>query len=269
MIRLTGSGNPVIKEVRSLRNRSAREEKGLYFIEGYRFVAEALKASADIIYIIVSETFLAGHGKEDLTGMVEQSSIRCYVVPDHMFESISDTKNPQGILAVLRLDRKKPGEAGFGNGMLVIMDMVMDPGNMGTIIRTADAAGCAGIIVTDGCVDVFNPKVLRSTMGSIFHIPVYHCGSVEETLKKVKESGFLILASHLEGSTGIFDVDLTGNIALVIGNEAGGISEAAVQSADLLVKIPMEGGAESLNVSVAAGIMMFEAVRQKKRNRCR
>lgn len=269
MVRLTGSGNPVIKEVRSLRNRSAREEKGLYFIEGYRFVAEALKASADILYIIVSETFLAGHGKTDLTDMVEKSSIRCYVIPDHIFESISDTKNPQGLLAVLRLGKRMQGEAGFENGMLVVTDMVKDPGNMGTIIRTADAAGCAGIIVTDGCVDVFNPKVLRSTMGSIFHISVYHCGSVEEALKKVKELGFLILASHLDGSTGIFDVDLTGNVALVIGNEAGGISEAAVRNADLLVKIPMGGGAESLNVSVAAGIMMYEAVRQKKYNRCR
>lgn len=266
MIRLTGSGNPVIKEVRSLKNRSAREKKGFFFIEGFRFVAEALKASADILYVIISESFLAGYGNEDLTDIIGKYSIRCYEVPDHIFESISDTKNPQGILAVLRLKKRMPGEAGFGNGMLVVMEMVKDPGNMGTIIRTADAAGCAGIIVTDGCVDVFNPKVLRSTMGSVFHIPVYHCGNVEEALKKVKESGFLILASHLEGSTGIFDVDLTGNVALIIGNETVGISETAVRSADLLVKIPMEGRAESLNVSVAAGIMMYEAVRQKKCN---
>lgn len=264
MIRVTGSGNPVIKEVRSLRNRSAREKKGIYFIEGSRFVAEALKDNTDILYIIMSETFLAEHGKKELTDLIEKSSIRCYEVPDSLFGSISDTRNPQGILAVLRMQKRMLDEADFGNGMLVVMDMVKDPGNMGTIIRTADAAGCICVIVTDGCVDVFNPKVLRSTMGSIFHIPVYHCGNVEEALRKVKKSGFLIYASHLEGTTDIFDVDLTGNVALVIGNEAGGISEATVRNADLLVKIPMAGRAESLNVSVAAGIMMFEAVRKKR-----
>jgi TrmH family RNA methyltransferase len=264
MIRLTGSSNPVIKEVRSLRNRSAREKKGIYFIEGSKFVAEALKENTDILYIIMSDMFLAGQGKEELADIIEKSSIRCYGVPESLFGSISDTRTPQGILAVLRLQRQALKEAVPGKGMLVVMDNVRDPGNMGTIIRTADAAGCAGVIVTEGCVDVFNPKVLRSTMGSIFHIPVYHCGSVEEALKKVKESGFLICSSHLEGATDIFDVDLTGNVALVIGSEAGGVSESAVRNADLLVRIPMAGRAESLNVSVAAGIMMFEAVRQKK-----
>ncbi|MGE5614195.1 MAG: TrmH family RNA methyltransferase [Bacillota bacterium] len=264
MIRLTGSSNPVIKEVRSLKNRSAREKKGIFFIEGSRFVAEALKESADILYIIMSDTFLAGHGKEELADMIEKSSIRCYEVPESLFGSISDTQTPQGILAVLRLQKKALDEAVLGNGMLVVMDMVKDPGNMGTIIRTADAAGCAGVIVTDGCVDVFNPKVLRSTMGSIFHIPVYHCGNVEEALMKVKESGFLVCASHLEGTVDIFDVDLTGNVALVVGSEAEGISGTAARNADLLVRIPMLGRAESLNVSVAAGIMMFEAVRRKR-----
>lgn len=264
MIRLTGSGNPVIKEVRSLRNRSAREEKGIFSIEGSRFVAEALKENADILYIVMSDAFLAGHGKDKLAGMIEKSSIKCYEVPESLFGSISDTQTPQGILAVLRMKKLTLEEAVPGNGMLVVMDMVRDPGNMGTIIRTADAAGCAGVIVTEGCVDVFNPKVLRSTMGSIFHIPVYHCGDVEEVLKKVKKSGFMVCASHLDGTADIFDVDLTGNVALVVGNEAGGISEAAARNADLLVRIPMLGRAESLNVSVAAGIMMFEAVRRKK-----
>lgn len=264
MTRLTAASNPVIKEVRSLKNKSDREDKGLYFIEGTRFVSEAFKENAGIRYTIFSETFLSGGSSAELTGAAEQKGIASYEVPDNLFGSISDTRNPQGILAVLELEKKLLREMSIGEGTLILLDNISDPGNMGTIIRTADAAGCAGVVVSDGCADIYNPKVLRSTMGSIFHIPVCYGGSIAEMMQSVKRKGFQLCASHLEGSVSIYEADLSGNTALIIGSEAGGISAETVKNADLLVKIPMAGLAESLNASVAAGVMMFEAMRQRQ-----
>ena len=263
MIRLTGSQNPLIKEVRALKNKSSREEKSLYFIEGARFVAEALKENIGIRYVVVSETFSSDTDSEELLKKLEDIALSSYMVPDSLFTSISDTKSPQGILAVINLERKQLKDAELSGSLLVILDTIKDPGNMGTIIRTADAAGCAGVIVPDGCVDVFNPKVLRSTMGSVFHVPIYHCDNVSEAMKLVRECGFILCASHLEGSVSIYEADLSGQIALIIGSEANGIGAETAENSDILLRIPMEGRAESLNASVAAGIMIFEAMRQK------
>ncbi len=264
MIRLTSSQNPLIKEVRALKNKSDREEKGRYFIEGVRFVEEALKENARIEYLMVSDTLSGDHAFEYLQKVIENTGLDCYLLPDSLFASISDTHTPQGILAVLELNRTELGSAELKDGLLIILDGIKDPGNMGSIIRTADAAGCAGVVVPDGCVDVYNPKVLRSTMGSVFHIPVYHCDDIADAVKIIKDHGFRLCASHLEGSASIYDTDLTGSVALVIGSEAEGIGTETLKAADLLVRIPMKGRAESLNASVAAGIMIFEAMRQRK-----
>lgn len=267
MIRITASQNPVIKEVRSLKSKSSREEKGLYFIEGTRFVEEAVKEYVDgteqIKYIVVSDTFSASDAMNALTDPCERRGTKIYQVPDTLFGSISDTMNPQGILAVLSLKKMYLADARVRGGLIAIPDGVRDPGNMGTIIRTADAAGCAGVIIPDGCVELYNPKVLRSTMGSVYHLPVWHCGSINEALDFCRENGFKVFASHLEGAVSIYDADMSGNTALIIGSEAEGISDETLQKADVLVKIPMAGKAESLNASVAAGIMIFEAVRQR------
>lgn len=264
MIRLTGSSNPIIKEVRSLKNKSSREEKGLYFIEGSRFVKEALaQEQALIMSIIASDSFALSKGSDDLIKKAAQRAQKSYVVPDSLFRSISDTQNPQGILAVLKQEKRYLIEHKPAKGLLVVLDSIKDPGNMGTIIRTADAAGCTGVVITEGCVDVYNPKVLRSTMGSIFHIPVYHGTGIKETMETLRKGGFLMYVSHLEGAISIYDADLSANIGLVIGSEAEGVSDLAVENADCLIKIPMSGRAESLNASVAAAVIIFEAMRQR------
>ncbi len=263
MIKLTASQNPLIKEVRMLKNKSSRQKKGLYFIEGTRFVSEALKYSNDIRYLMVSETFSNSEGMYEFIN----ASCNIYQVTDSLFQELSDTQTPQGILAVIGIKDNRLEEAELTEGLLVILDGIKDPGNMGTIIRTADAAGCSGVIVPDGCVDIYNPKVLRSTMGSIFHLPIYHCTGITQALDAVLYSGFKLCASHLEGAVSIYNVDLSGNTALVIGSEAEGICPETVKKAELLVKIPMEGSAESLNASVAAGIMIFEAMRQRLASR--
>ena len=265
MVRLTGSHNPIIKEIRSLKNRNDREEKGLYFIEGDRFVDEALalREKVGIRYVLVSDSFLADDSHRTILESLKNITADSYIVPDSLFAAVSDTRTPQGILAVLEIKRLQLKDAAFAGGLVVILEDIKDPGNMGAIIRTADAAGCECVIVPDGCVDVYNPKVLRSTMGSAFHIPILHCGGMEEAAGITSSNAYKLYASHLEGAVSIYDADFTGRIALVIGNEAQGISPETEKKSDLLIKIPMAGGAESLNASVAAGVMIFEAIRQR------
>lgn len=262
MINITSSQNQVLKEIRSLMSRDKREDTGLFFVEGVRIVEEALSSNARVEYMVVSEGFASGRA-DICKKLTAGGSMKTYMVPDKLFREIADTETPQGIIAVIRMDRRDISAAFSEKGLVVLLDSVRDPGNMGTIIRTADAADFTGVMVSSGCVDVYNPKVIRATMGSIFHIPIYNCGSAAEGIKSARSNSFKVCASHLEGALGIYDADLTPPAVLVVGSEAEGISREARELADCLVRIPMEGRAESLNASVAAGIMMFEAVRQK------
>jgi len=263
MILISSNRNPLIKEVKSLKNKKDRDEKGLFFVEGCRIVEEALNGNSDIAYTIVSEEFNLGGGNGSFNKKLEGLGCNNYIVPGRLFREIAETETPQGILAVIRLKRQSLIDEAIKDGLYAILDMIRDPGNMGSIIRTADAAGFTGIAVTKGCVDVYNPKVLRSTMGSLFHIPIYHCDCAIDAIKLFKLKGIKIYSSHLTADCSIYEADMTTPLALIIGSEAGGVSGAAVLQADMLVRIPMAGKAESLNASVAAGIIMYEAVRQR------
>ncbi len=264
MILISSSQNPVFKEVRSLKNRKDREEKGLFCIEGLRSVDEALKEKADIAGILVSEEFAANQGHSGVLGRMEALDVKMHRVTDKLFREISDTETPQGILAVMKMKTASMSELTDTGGLYLILDSIRDPGNMGTIIRTADAAGFSGVILSKGCVDPYNPKVLRSTMGSIFHIPLFKAGDLPEAIRLIRSKGIKVYASHLDSAVSIFDTGMTSGTAVIIGSEADGVSGEAAALADALVRIPMPGRAESLNASVAAGIIMFEAVRQRQ-----
>lgn len=258
--------NPVIKNIKSLKIRKAREEKGLFYVEGLRIVEEAMDEGADIQQILVAESFLSATQSKDIQKRLDVLDATKYQVPDKVFKELTDTEAPQGILAVMRIKRYELADVITESGYYILLDSIRDPGNMGTIIRTADAAGFSGVIATKGCVDIYNPKVLRSTMGSIFHIPIIQCDETLKVIDILKSKGIKVYASHLEGSRNIFEVEINAGTALVIGSEAEGISNDVAASADELVRIPMPGRAESLNASVAAGIMIFEAVRQSTGN---
>jgi TrmH family RNA methyltransferase len=264
MMNITSGQNPIIKEVKALKNSKGRQEKGLFFVEGTRIFEEAVDSGADVKYVVVSDNFINSPVFSKVSEKFGKH-LKIYGLSDKMFNELSDTETPQGILAVITGVRRTVEEITDGRGLYVLLDEIRDPGNTGTIIRTADAAGFAGVIVSKGCVDVYNPKVLRSTMGSVFHIPIYQCGQegMDTVLRRLKMLGIRVLASHLDGSASIFDADLKEGTLLVIGSEAAGISEASRREADQLVRIPMPGRAESLNASVAAGIMIYEAVRQR------
>ena len=263
MMVITSSQNSVVKGIKALKNRKDREEQGLFFIEGRRIVEEALLEKDHVKELVLSEEFASDIRNSEFLAGMEKSGHKLHLVTRKLFSEITDTESPQGILAVIRMKKHILANELIKNGLYIIMESVRDPGNVGTIIRTADAAGFSGVILSKGCVDAYNPKVLRSTMGSVFHIPVYQVPDIIETLRLLKANGIRILVSHLEGISSIYEVDMKFGIAVAIGSEADGVSEEVKTLADVLVKIPMTGRAESLNASVAAGLLIYETVRQK------
>lgn len=250
--------NSTIKEIKKLQEKKYRNLYNKFIVEGFRFVSEALDSNFHVCHIIISETIEEKFKKLALNEKVKDNT-KLIKVSEAILRSICSTDNPQGIAAVVS---NKETIMDYNEGFYILADKVQDPGNMGTIIRTANAAGAKGVIITKGTVDIYNDKTLRSTMGSIFKIPII----VDEDLNyltKLKQKDFKLVVSSLDTDNNFYDIDLTGKIIIAVGNEGSGISEEIYSLSDEKVKIPMPGNAESLNVGIAAGIMMFEAVRQK------
>ena len=253
--------NSIQKEVKSLHRKKSRDEKGLFFIEGLRFVNEALGENIDIKYIVVSETFIS---ENDISQLLNRK-IDIYLASDKIVKELSDTDTPQGIIGVVPyLQLQNLGQEQKTYETYLLLDAIQDPGNMGTIIRTADAVNIDKIVLSKGCVDIYNPKVLRSTMGSIFRVSIVRVDNLKDYIVTLKHQNFKVLAAHLAGKENYFDVDLTGNTAIVIGNEANGICDEVSCVCDKLIKIPMLGKIESLNAGVSASIILYEALRQWK-----
>lgn len=250
--------NQLIKHVKKLKDRKYREEKGEFVVEGFRACMEALDSYFQVPLIFLSDNSTEKWMEFHMESRVKENS-KVYIMPENIFKNLCSTENPQGIAAVVK---RKEIELKSENGFYVLADKIQDPGNMGTIIRSAHAAGALGVIVTKGTVDVYNDKTIRSTMGSIFHMPVTEDLDLMK-VKKLKEKGFKLLVSSLEAKYNFYDVNLKDNMIISVGNEGSGICDEVMKLADVKVKIPMPGGAESLNAAVAASIMIFEAVRQR------
>lgn len=249
--------NILIKDVKKLKEKKHRNESCKFLIEGFRFVCEGLESSFEVPLVFISENAKDRWASFDVQSKLQKET-KVYTVTDQILKSISSTDTPQGIVAVVNnksisLDNKQ--------GFYILVDKVQDPGNMGTIIRTAHAAGALGIIVTKGTVDIYNEKTLRSTMGSIFHIPIIHDDNLSQ-LGFLRSNGFKLVVSSLDTDNNFFDVDLRNKSIIAVGNEGSGVSKELLDMSDISIKIPMPGGAESLNVSIAASIMMFEVIRQ-------
>ncbi|WP_138205164.1 TrmH family RNA methyltransferase [Haloimpatiens lingqiaonensis] len=252
--------NNIIKEVKKLKEKKYREEKESFLIEGFRFVEEALKSSFTVEQVFIVDKCM--NKWEEMCKNLNLESKTAIVVSEQVLKLISNTDNPQGIIAVVKNQHMNISQR---EGMYLLADRIQDPGNMGTIIRTAHAVGALGVIVTKGTVDIYNDKTLRSTMGSIFNIPVIQDKDLT-TVKELVNEGFKLVASYLDNeSEDFYDVDLPSKGIFIVGNEGNGISEEIVNMSHMKVKIPMPGGAESLNASVAASIMMYEFLRQKRK----
>lgn len=249
--------NSLIKDVKKLKEKKYRSENNRFLIEGFRFVGEALQSDFIVPLVFVSENSLDRWQSFNMQDKIQKNT-KVYLVTDQILKVISSTDTPQGIVAVVN---NRNIEIENKQGFYLLVDKVQDPGNMGTIIRTAHAAGALGVIITKGTVDIYNEKTLRSTMGSIFHIPVIHDNNLD-SIKSLKDKGFKLVTSSLDTDKNFFDIDLKNKIIITLGNEGNGVSKELIDMSDISIKIPMPGGAESLNVSIAASIMMFEVIRQ-------
>jgi rRNA methylases len=249
--------NLLIKDIKRLKEKKHRIQSCKFLIEGFRFVCEGLESDFDVPLVFISENSKDRWDSFNVQSKLQKET-KVYTVTDQILKSISSTDTPQGIVAVVN---NKSISLENKQGFYTLVDKVQDPGNMGTIIRTAHAAGALGIIVTKGTVDIYNEKTLRSTMGSIFHMPIIQDDNLSQ-LKFLKSNGFKLIVSSLDTDSNFFDVDLKDKSIIAVGNEGNGISKEILDISDVKIKIPMPGGAESLNVSIAASIMMFEVIRQ-------
>ena len=256
MIYIESKENNLYKETKKLKDRRGRNKSSKYIIEGFRLIQEAFKAELDIQYIFINNE---EEKRIDENLKDYKDSTKIYGLSDNLLKELCATEKPQGIVAVVNM---KKIDMALEGKFYLLCDKVQDPGNLGTIIRTAHAAGVDGIILTKGTVDVYNEKTIRSTMGSLFHIPVVYDDENLSIVKALINKGFSLLSTSLEGDKDFFDEDLTGNIVISVGNEGNGVSREVYELSDKKVKIPMPGGAESLNVAIATSIILYEKVRQ-------
>lgn len=254
MLEIESKNNNLFKEIKKLKEKKHRIKSNKYLIEGLRFVEEAIKSKVSIDSIIFTESFKE---KNPELFLKINENIKLIQMNEALLKQLCSTENPQGIVGVINMQNKelKSGE------LVVLVDKVQDPGNMGTIIRTAHAAGAAGIVMTKGTVDIYNDKTLRSTMGSIFYIPIVEDDSLD-FVKSLKKEGYKLVVSSLQGKNNFFEENLQGKVIIAVGNEGNGVSDEVYDIADIKVKIPMPGEAESLNVAVATSIMIYEKIRQ-------
>lgn len=265
---ITSAQNGAFKQTAKYQNAREARKAGVFLMEGVRAVDEVLKAADwQMESLWFSEELLKSdppYVRAVLRVVPEQTPV--YAVSAPLFARLADTETPQGVLAVVKrksFDLNQVLASAGPNPLFVVLENLQDPGNVGTILRTADSAGAAAVVCTRGTADVYSPKVVRSAMGSLLHLPVCHAESVSAAAEILRGAGLRLLAAHLQGKCYHFQQDMKGPIAILIGNEGAGLSAEATAQADALVKIPMLGQAESLNAAIAAGILIYEAVRQR------
>ena len=262
LIRISSGDNSRVKLVRKLQTRRGRSTEGRFAAEGKNLVCEVLERGLDVDFIMIPE------GSTDtlppaVRRAAESPDITVCELPQRTFDSLTDAGTGIGMLAVVRQITSGPGlpEGLAAGDNILVLDRIQDPGNMGTLIRTAVAAGYKAILALSGTVDIYSPKVLRATAGMIFEIPVVYVPDEETLIGMLRESGRRIAVTSVDGGVPYYEEDLSSGIALIIGNEGQGVSDSLINRADVRVTIPMRGRIESLNAAVAAAILMYEAVR--------
>lgn len=263
-VRLTSLQNPQVKDVVRLRRRSHRTRMDLMLIEGYREVRRAVSNRHPVRELYICPELFQGENEPALIHDAESSGARVIACSPEVFSKLSYRDRPDGLLAVAPQQhavltdlpsRERP--------ILCVAEAIEKPGNLGTILRSADAAGLDGLIVCDRCTDINNPNVVRASIGTIFTVPVVEASSAD-TLTYLREHSIRIVAATPHTDTLYTDTDLTGSVAIVLGTEQYGLSDSWLTEADDRVRIPMKGQADSLNVAAAASLLFFEALRQRE-----
>lgn len=261
---ITSKDNEIIKNIRKLKDKKYREQENKYIIEGIKLIEEAVEEKAKIDTVIVCEDCIENETIEQNL-MYEIAKYNCIYVSQKVFSAVTEVTNPQGILAVVNKENNED-DIDYNQDVILVLDGIQDPGNLGTILRTVDSCGLNQIIISSKTADAYNPKVVRSTMGAIFRVKVIISQDLTKTLKEIKKHKFKVVATSLKTQGSIYDVDYSKK-AIVIGNEANGVSNEILELADIKAKIPMLGKTESLNASVATSVILYEYVRQKIKNK--
>lgn len=256
---ITSLQNSQVKNIIKLNQKAkARKDQGLFIAEGRKMFLEAPLSWIDKVY--VSESM-----EKDDEVMEKASRTSWEAVADSVFRQMSDTQTPQGVMTVLRRPAYQPEDIlKKEQPLLVVLEDIQDPGNAGTIFRTAEGAGVDGIFLTKTCVDITNPKVIRATMGSIYRMPFVYVEDVVSLKEKLQGREIRFFAAHLRGENAYHEEAYQKGTAFLIGNEGKGLTDQAAEAADRLIRIPMCGQVESLNAAMAAGILMYEAARQRR-----
>lgn len=284
---ISSTTNKQVKFVNALvKKAKTRREEDLFVAEGLRMCSEIPKDRIHTLYI--SESFSKTKECKTLREGVKHIEL----VTDEVFKSLSDTQTPQGILALVKqyhytldevtgktakekatasgqdadesVQNRKKQENRKKPALLMVLETIQDPGNLGTILRAGEGAGVTGVVMDANTTDIYNPKVIRSTMGSVLRMPFVYVEDLHETLQELKNRNIRLFAAHLKGKQAYDLEDYTGDTAFLIGNEGNGLTDETAAMADTYVRIPMEGSVESLNAAVAASVLMFEAARQRR-----
>ncbi len=255
-----------VQSVLKLKRKRFREKEGRFVIEGVNFVEEALESGIKLDFLVCTERGLQREKCRALLEYQREAGIPIYLVDEGVFAKLAETETPQGVLAVVKkpvwaedkaLEREK--------GIWVVLDAIQDPGNLGTIVRTAEAVGAEAVFLGEGSVDLYNPKALRATMGSVFRVPTFSRVNLQALLDRMKKSGVFVVAADPHAQQVYYDADLRHlRVAVVVGNEGRGISSHLRELSDIRVKIPLEGKVESLNAAVASALILFEIKRQRQ-----
>lgn len=256
---ITSTSNPQVKRLLQLQKKSkVRDEENVFVVEGLRMFAEVPAERVEKVYI--SESL---YNKKKLELNLEDLPYE--VLSDNVFLHVSDTKTPQGIMCIVKRKKYDLNELlKVNNPHFMVLDNLQDPGNMGTIVRTAEGAGVDAVFMSKDCVDIYNPKTIRSTMGSIYRMPFIYIEDIPELLNQFRKNGVKSYAAHLDGKNAYDKEDYKTGTAILIGNEGNGLRDEVTEKADILVRIPMQGQVESLNAAIAASVLMFEVFRQRR-----
>lgn len=254
MQRITSRDNPLVKETIKLKQKKFRQQNGTFLIEGERMLREAFKTPELLVRVFLEDDFPAPHEISALNS-------ECFQVTPAIIKAMADTEHPQGVVAVTRIPPRQPEYLIDQSAMVLLLDRIADPGNLGTIIRTAWALDLDGILLTAGCADPFSPKVVRATMGGIFHVPILTVDG--EFVDGLLGSGYRMLAATPNTKTSIYETNWQGALICVIGSEAHGVDSQWLQRSAQQAVIPINSKVDSLNAAVSCAIIMAEARRQR------
>jgi RNA methyltransferase, TrmH family len=260
---ITSKDNSIIKYLRSLADPKHRKKEQVFLIEGIKMVEEALREDAGVTMVVASPALVQHHGKSVLK-LAESRGVDILWISERLVDAVSESKTPQPVMAVVPMKQHSEKELlGHSAKLIIVAHRLQDPGNLGTIIRTAEAVGASGVSLTENTVDPYNAKAVRASMGSILRLPVIPVGDLSSFLKTCKAHGFQTAATVLTGEKTHIEVDLTKPTVVILGQEGAGLSEGIMAGIDLRVRIPMAETIDSLNVATAAAVILYEALRQR------